>query len=475
MDEGFWYQETFFCMDCIGDSYLKKQIEESGIEAECWECKHQKLAISCEDLGERLHKVIESHYQLTPEEPEGWELYYAKEHGWDRSGDEANYIVQEIAEVSLEIANELLEYLAEQYDPAGKDALISPSLYGDAHYVSKDQVDDYEYEYRWDNIKISIKEESRFFNHSVKDTLNVFFRNIDQLFTHDDQPIVKTIDADTSFYRARVAHSRDEELEILEKLPAALGAPPSALAKPGRMNAGGISVFYGAMSPETCIAEVRPWVGCSVIVGKFNPVTTLKILDLSLLEKINIEGSLFDSNHIENLARVQFLSKLVREISIPITPGAEDSEYLITQLIAEYLQSELGLDGILFDSVQFKNKTSESESGSDQNLVLFKNSSLLQPYEIPSNIKIDASFSIGDPEDPEPRYSIMEKITSDIDEPYGSIEDFDSPSPTITLNLKSITIHQIQGVSFLSSALPVDRYRYDPKDFVWPAKLDIKL
>ena len=35
------------------------------------------------------------------------------------------------------------------------------------------------------------------------------------------------------------------------------------------MNAAGISVFYGAMEEETCIAEARAPVGSYVVIGRF--------------------------------------------------------------------------------------------------------------------------------------------------------------------------------------------------------------
>lgn len=469
MEEEFWYQETFFCIDCIDDSYLKPQIIENAIQAECSECEKTNFVISCDDLGERIHNVLQDHYQLTPDEPEGWELYLAKENGWDRSGDEVNYVIQEIANVSPEIAGQLIDYLSEQYDPAGEDVLIEISMYGDAYYISKENVDDSEFEYKWEQLKKSIREEVRFFNNEVKDTFDFIFKNIGQLKTFTGAAVVSYFQEDALFYRARVAHSGPEELEILKSLPESLGAPPSNLAKPGRMNAAGISVFYGALTQDVCIAEVRPWVGCSVIVGQFSPLRPLRILNLSLLEKAYLSGSLFDPSHFESLSRVQFLSKLVKDIGAPIAPGSEETEYLVTQVLAEYFQfvSTDLIDGILFDSVQFRRQVDQDgEQIPDQNLVLFRRSSVLEPYNLPSNVEISVMFGFGDPEEPEPAYNIFEEIKENDKKQFDGLEELNDANPAITLNMKSVGVHQIQSVNYSSAEIPVSRHRFDPRDFI---------
>ena len=73
-----------------------------------------------------------------------------------------------------------------------------------------------------------------------------------------------------------------------------MGAPDSKIAKSGRMNAHGISVFYGATLPGTCIAEIRPPVGSQVVLGRFEIIREVRLLNFDHLTKVFVTGSLFD-------------------------------------------------------------------------------------------------------------------------------------------------------------------------------------
>lgn len=58
--------------------------------------------------------------------------------------------------------------------------------------------------------------------------------------------------------RARVFQSEDKLEMAMCRPDLQLGSPPALVAAAGRMNARGISVFYGANDPKAAIAEVRP-------------------------------------------------------------------------------------------------------------------------------------------------------------------------------------------------------------------------
>ena len=108
------------------------------------------------------------------------------------------------------------------------------------------------------------------------------------------------------------------------------------------MNAKGISVFYGAFEKETCVAEIRPPVGSYVVIGKFEFVRDLRLLDLDLLADVRDWVSHFDPNYVELKGRFAFLRFLVEEISRPVMPGDEASDYLPTQAVAEYPREQGG-------------------------------------------------------------------------------------------------------------------------------------
>jgi RES domain len=71
-------------------------------------------------------------------------------------------------------------------------------------------------------------------------------------------------------YRARVFFQDMAKFEEAMKRPDRdIGPPPPSVAVAGRMNAAGISVFYGATHPGVALAEVQPPVGSKSIDRRF--------------------------------------------------------------------------------------------------------------------------------------------------------------------------------------------------------------
>ncbi|MDX7018912.1 RES family NAD+ phosphorylase, partial [Klebsiella aerogenes] len=61
------------------------------------------------------------------------------------------------------------------------------------------------------------------------------------------------------------------------------------------MNAKGISVFYGATSKTNAVSEVRPPVGSFVVVSEFRVLRPVRLLDLTVLGRVAVNGvSRFD-------------------------------------------------------------------------------------------------------------------------------------------------------------------------------------
>jgi hypothetical protein len=123
------------------------------------------------------------------------------------------------------------------------------------------------------------------------------------------------------------------------------------------MNAAGVAVFYGATDPDVALAEVRPPIGCKVLIGCFEVIRPLRLLDLPALDELRDDnGSLFDDAHRRWLKRAHFLRGLSWRLSKPVLPNDQPAEYLPTQAIADFLATAecppLPLDGIVYRSVQ---------------------------------------------------------------------------------------------------------------------------
>jgi hypothetical protein len=126
------------------------------------------------------------------------------------------------------------------------------------------------------------------------------------------------------------------------------------------MNPAGISVFYGALSENTAIAEVRPYVGSTVVVGAFRVLKEMRLLNLPQID-LCYTGSIFDPDYENRVSRRDFFQKFHNLITRPILPTEEFIEYVPTQAVAEYVAHVLNFDGIIYASAQVSSSWSEDE------------------------------------------------------------------------------------------------------------------
>ena len=294
--------------------------------------------------------------------------------------------------------------------------------------------------------------------------------------TIDNRSMVIDAGSGTSFsslYRARVFQS-DKALEAALRRPDLhLGPPPSRLASPGRMNASGISVFYGANHPQAAISEVRPPIGSQVAVAQFDIVRPLRLLDLTALSEARDHGSVFDPDFAPRTERTAFLRGLSERISQPIMPDDEALEYLPTQAVADFLATGRSprIDGLIFFSSQ--------AGGNGLNVVLFHNASRVERIQISKGTEIEVETGRMYEDGWERDYTVIERVPPKLDSHYSSSgneyrrypqlsshESEYSPTdvhraPTLRLNVDSITVHIINRVSYETSAHPVTRYQWE--------------
>jgi hypothetical protein len=170
------------------------------------------------------------------------------------------------------------------------------------------------------------------------------------------------------------------------------------------MNANGISMFYGASDKGVALAEVRPPVGSRALTAEFQIVRPLRLLDVTALQSIYVEGSVFDPGYLEQLSLAKFMGRLSERITMPVMPDDEPTEYLITQMIADYLarRPEPALDGILFPSVQ--------SPGDHRNVVLFHHASRVRSLDIPEGTELSARQYDTTEDGDEPNYHVWEEV-----------------------------------------------------------------
>jgi hypothetical protein len=235
---------------------------------------------------------------------------------------------------------------------------------------------------------------------SVRDNWNDFCRTIkhDSRFLNDDaalllgqllDPVLKgewprsgtairsitLSDADRFIFRGRLAGDAESRKFIYRSPIRQLSAPPRHLNTAGRMNAAGITNFYGSFNKDTCVAELRTAVGGQVVIGKFEIIRPIRVLDLTVLETASANLSYFEDEFVQLHAYSRFLREFHAEIKKPILPGRETLEYLPTQFVCEYLwrRAEPSLDGMIYGSSQL--------SDGANNIVLFPHASDVEGYE----------------------------------------------------------------------------------------------
>lgn len=156
------------------------------------------------------------------------------------------------------------------------------------------------------------------------------------------------------FFRAQVGYDWREMYEkdlglVQEEVP----FPPERMtprrdrAAEGRANPKGITVLYGATEQGTAIAEVRPWIGSLVSVGRFKTVRDIILVNCTLHRggnPVHLRGepSALDRedavwNHID------------KAFAKPVERSEDLADYVATQVIAEAFKT-YKFDGLAYGS-----------------------------------------------------------------------------------------------------------------------------
>ena len=467
------------CHECICDGFLAAEVQEQGEFGKCYYCGDDGSVVSLDSIGDRVDDMLQEHFCLTPLGPEEpHELFLYKERGWERRGDEVELIIAETAGLDETPATDLTSLLSDRYAyRAAKDGFENP--YGPEAMYEARKVSGLGFRLTWEEFRREIQRRSRFFNANSEELLAEIFGGLNALANPRGNPIIRTFEPEEQhyfFWRGRIAESPQKLKPILESPDQELGPPPSGFATAGRMNAHGISVFYGAMEQLTCLSELRPPVGSSVVVGKFEVLRPLTLLDLRALSDAYVKASCFDPDYSTHRARTAFLRRLVREISRPVLPEDEQFEYLHTQVIAEYLaqKADPRFDGMIYPSSQM--------GGSADNVVLFNHSSRVEPYELPKGSSIEVDIPIKNQLDEDDDFDdgilVVETVPAKVKEdepPTGQgttqrralraflddlLEEPEDDRPlALRLDMESVTVLDVDAAKYIPTERPVIRHR----------------
>lgn len=465
------------CYECIGEEYLRAEVQREGLIEHCSYCGHNMHSYLIGELAERVEKAFEQHFSRTSDQPTSWQQSLLSDresdYDWERDGESVVWAIANAADIQEPVAQDIQTILDDQYADFDTSAIGEETEFCSESYYEEKGSSDYVWQEEWRDFERSLKAEARFFSRTAAKHLASVFGRIDEMFSTDGRPLV--IDAGpqtnlTSIYRARVFQSEKLLREALCRPDLHIGSPPAVLASAGRMNARGISVFYGATETDVAIAEVRPPVGSQVVVACFELIRPVRLLDLTALGTVVEGGSIFDPKLAARLERATFLRSLSQRIVQPVMPDDEVFEYLPTQAIADFLatENEPLLDGILFPSVQ--------ATGSRLNIVLFHKAARVETMDIPERTEINANTGYMTEDGMEVDFSVIERVppqsaSKDNGGQWNDVEAFsvsasrtyniDPRHVTLRIDPQSIKVHVVRRVRYECDEHDVSRHRFD--------------
>jgi RES domain-containing protein/HEPN superfamily RES-like protein len=457
-------EEKLLCGGCVGEEFLKGEMKNGDLAA-CSYCGKRRKTVSIKDIADDFEGAFERHFYKTSTEPNDYEYMLLKDresaYEFERHGEPVLDVIQKIGEVSEEIAEDILEVLEERYSDYEAEKMGEESEFDSESNYAERKTSIAELYSQWRQFQTSLQTESRYFNNTAETFLDDVFRELGQDGTTDGREVIVDAGPDTSIlvlYRARVFQNETTFEEALKRPDRDLAAPPFRVAKAGRMNAHGISLFYGATDRSVAVAEVRPPVGSRVMTGEFRLLRPLKLLDLEALLSLEVNGSFFDPRYLSSLQRADFLGFLSQEMAKPVMPDDEQFSYLPTQVIADYLANgRIHLDGIIYPSVQGKDGL--------RNIVLFHEAAKVKDFVIPPHTELSANATL-DP-DHDTSYWVFETTDGSKAKKAGKSKMPRTPSRfdeqdyrdlTLELNHETVQVHYVRGITFDCELFEVHRH-----------------
>ncbi|MDP3554477.1 RES family NAD+ phosphorylase [Methylocystis sp.] len=363
--------EPKICTKCIGNTYFVEWIVQNGVLGECsFDISHGRMnpVVTIEAFAEEVGRYFRENYQR------GEEYMYFTHDSDNASYDTHGEPYKDILASDLECDEHVVDAVAENLpDCSWHDISQGDESFYDecANYESIDVAESrqradeegYWYEnrftYQWNDFCRTVQFNRRFFK--TKELLDSLFGKPEEYHEGPVKPIYN-LELGTKIFRARVLDDVFTENRLVENPAAELGAPPSRLARAGRMNVEYIPAFYGAFSQETALAELRPSIGDEVAIGEFFLREALRVFDFTIFSKKSDTKRKDFSAH----TRYDFIAQMENEISKPIRPFEKQREYIATQIVTEYLREYFECDAVVYRSSLHKNTDIDN-----RNIVIF--------------------------------------------------------------------------------------------------------
>lgn len=438
---------SFICADCVGEPYLQRLVQDAATsESPCEYCDGDAPAADLWMVAHLCDEVLDKFFEESSQT-------MAVVH-FDRkpAGNDLQTTISNLTGLPQEAVDVVVENLASFWYDAGSGEY----RYGDDDpwFVLKSSMAE-PLGHAWREMEESLRSDVRYFNPKAMELLDTIFGELSNDRDKKGEPVVMEAGPGTSLktiYRGRVFQTEDALVAALRWPERLLGSPVAGIGAAGRMNGQGQPVFYGATTPEVCIAEVRPPVGSRIALAAFEVIRPLRLLDLRRLATVELRPgtSLFDAATRSAAQRRDFLRTLGDRLSAPVVPELQDRDYLVTQAVADYLAAHrtLNVDGIIFPSAQSR-RPEEPPAG--DNIVLFRKACDVSEAD---GGGATAEIALWEYEEDGPgRWFRPSILFVDRDAPWYGHR---SVHPALSLKRDSIVIHDICAVRYDSKPHPVE-------------------
>ncbi|MCX5674682.1 MAG: RES family NAD+ phosphorylase [Planctomycetota bacterium] len=171
------------------------------------------------------------------------------------------------------------------------------------------------------------------------------------LATHHSR--VETIAAASPLWRAQLGYglwhldeAGDQTGEQPVPFPPKRMKPIPGRSPEGRVNPKGIAYLYLATDRDTALAEVRPWIGSLISVGKFRVKRDLTIVNCTTDEK---SRRLFTQEPAAQQRETAVWYDIDEAFARPVDLSDDGADYVPTQVLAELFKVN-GYDGVAYRS-----------------------------------------------------------------------------------------------------------------------------
>ncbi len=447
---------SYICPACVGEPFLSRLVSTAAEEKHpCEYCESKSPSAEISFVAHQCSEVISTFFEVSS-------LTMAVVH-FDR--EPAGESLVEVIERLTLMPSKAVEDVVEELTQCWHDRDTGEELYGDdPYFVPRNDINS-PLIAAWTEMESSLRTEARYLNPKVGQLMDQVFGGLAEHVAAGGSSVLVDAGPGTpisDLYRARVFQSEKSLEAALQHPERSLGAPPAGLRVGGRMNAAGQPAFYGAMDEQTAIAEVRPPVGSWAAVAKFRIARPLKLLDLLLLEKAQLKpsSSLFDPGTVAAAQRLAFLCELAERMAAPVMPENQDHNYLITQVVADYLAMHpaISIDGIIYPSAQH----ASSEDREGVNIVLFHKAAIAfhARSEEPTAVAELRTYIDEEPGSYfSPAIMFLERKTQS----HGWKLPGFLPEPALELVPDGIQLHRIKAVAFKTNAEPLKVVDSDPR------------